>query len=151
MTQADRDAWIKTLEGQGEIKRFYGFEKVVAYILAGGPVGSFLKRTGLKQINNIKNSFKTPYQIAKEGGKHNKWHDIYKARSKKEIQKGIKSIEKQILEHKDKMRNPEKYIPNFKKQDIRKQENLVKKKWPSDIARQKEQKQILEGILNDRK
>lgn len=71
-------------------------------------------------------------------------------KSTKEIEKGIKSLEKQIQEHADKISNPQKYIKDFDKLDIRQQENLINKKWNSDIARQKEQKQILEQILQER-
>lgn len=48
------------------------------------------------------------------------------------------------------IKKPEKYIPNFKNLDPRQQEALINKKWPSDIQRQKEQKQISEGILKEK-
>ena len=91
------------------------------------------------------------FEIAKNGGKHNGFYKQYIGKTKSEIEKGIKSIQKQIDEHIDKIINPEKHIPDFKKLDPRQQDALINKKWPSDIQRQMEQKRILEGILNDTK
>jgi hypothetical protein len=87
------------------------------------------------------------FDVAKNGGKHSGFYNQYVGKSKEEIQKGIQSLEKQIAEHQDKIRNPEATIPNFKSLDPRQQEALINKKWPSDIQRQTEQKEILEGIL----
>ena len=42
-------------------------------------------------------------------------------------------------------------MPGWSKLDPREQEALVNKKWPSDIARQREQVQILKGLLKERK
>jgi len=63
---------------------------------------------------------------------------------------GIKSLEKQIAEHQEKIANPEKYIPNFRQLNPRQQEALITEKWLGDIQRQMEQKDILEGILRGR-
>ncbi|WP_178022414.1 hypothetical protein [uncultured Paenibacillus sp.] len=90
------------------------------------------------------------FDVAKSGGKHSGFYNQYVGKSKKDIQKGIQSLDKQIAEHQDKIRNPEAHISNFKDLDPRQQEALVNKKWPSDIQRQMEQKEILEGILRSR-
>lgn len=39
---------------------------------------------------------------------------------------------------------------DWSKLDPRQQQALIEKKWPSDIQRQLQQKQILEGILKER-
>ena len=64
-----------------------------------------------------------------------------------EWRKGIQSIEKQIAEHRDKIANPEKFIPDFKELDPRQQKALLERKWPSDIRRQQQQLDILKGLL----
>ncbi|GBF82372.1 hypothetical protein [Aphanothece sacrum] len=89
------------------------------------------------------------YNIAQQGGKHSGFYNEYTTRSNTEIQKGIDSINKQISEHEDKIRNPQKYISNFNNLDPRQQKALPQK-WQSDIKRQIEQKTILEGILKER-
>ncbi|WP_108026903.1 hypothetical protein, partial [Melghirimyces profundicolus] len=92
-----------------------------------------------------------PYDIAKNGGKHKGFYKQYVEKTDEQIQKGIDSLNKQIQEHRDKIKNPEKYIPHFKELDPRQQNALINKKWPGDIQRQMEQKAILEGILKSRR
>jgi hypothetical protein len=91
-----------------------------------------------------------PYNIAKQGGKHSGFYNEYSKKPDSQIQKGIESINKQISEHQDKIRNPPKYIPNFDILDPRQQKALPDK-WQGDINRQSEQKTILEGILKERR
>jgi hypothetical protein len=71
----------------------------------------------------------------------------YQGKSPEELRRGIASLQKQIALHKDKIANPEKHLPNWSSLDPRQQEALVQKKWPSDIQRQAEQLDILEGLL----
>ena len=95
------------------------------------------------------------YDAAKNGGKHSGFYKNNVNRSSQEIQKGIQSLEKQIREHERLIKSPEKTMRELNKGDWlkldpRQQEALLKKKWPSDIIRQREQKNILEGILKER-
>ncbi|MCY8067058.1 hypothetical protein MOB77_08690 [Bacillus haynesii] len=48
------------------------------------------------------------YDIAKNGGKHSGFYKQYIDKSPEQIKKGISSIDKQIDEHKDKIKNPRK-------------------------------------------
>jgi len=72
----------------------------------------------------------------------------YIGKSPKDLRSGINSLEKQIAEHKDKIANPSKHISNFKNLDPRQQEALLTRKWPGDIQRQQEQRDILLGLLD---
>ena len=105
---------------------------------------------------NLNSELNTPvynedsYLKAMNGGKHSGWARDYINKPTKEIKNGIKTLEKQIELHKNKIKNPEKYYPDFKKLDIREQEANIHKVWPRDIAKQQEQKNILEGILRNR-
>jgi len=90
------------------------------------------------------------YLIALLGGKHCKWMYEYFNKPEREIKKGIKSIEKQIIEHQDKILNPEKHYSNWDNIKPLQKEDLINNKWNKDIQRQKEQKQILECILKNR-
>ncbi len=58
------------------------------------------------------------YEIAKNGGKHAKMLSDYSNKPIKEIQNGIKSYEKQIAIHKDKIASSSKYCPDWDKLDI---------------------------------
>ena len=90
------------------------------------------------------------FESAAAGGKHGGFLANYASRSLQEIQKGIGSIEKLIATHQDKIANPEKYIKNFKSLDPRQQAALLNSKWPSDIARQREQLQILRRLAEEK-
>jgi hypothetical protein len=90
---------------------------------------------------------KSALEIAEVGGKHAGFLKNYQGKSPEELRRGIASLQKQIALHKDKIANPDKHIPNWSSLDPRQQEALVQKKWPSDIQRQAEQLDILEGLL----
>jgi hypothetical protein len=86
-------------------------------------------------------------EIAEAGGQHAGFLRNYQGKPLDELRRGINSLKKQIAEHKDKIANPEKHIPNWRSLDPRQQKALIDKKWPSDIQRQTEQLEILEGLL----
>jgi hypothetical protein len=87
------------------------------------------------------------YETAANGGKHSGFLRNYLGESPEELRRGIASLQKQIAEHRDKIANPEKYIPNFKQLDPRQQAALLGKKWPSDIHRLQEQLEMLQELL----
>jgi uncharacterized protein with von Willebrand factor type A (vWA) domain len=87
------------------------------------------------------------YQEAIRGGKHARFAKDMAQKPKAEIKRGIKSLEKQIELHKDKIQNPEKHYHEFRKLDLREEEANSKVRWPKEISNFREQKQILESIL----
>ena len=90
------------------------------------------------------------YEEALAGGRHAGFLDNYAARSTREIEKAIRSLEKQISTHLEKIANPRSSIRDWDALDPRHQEDLLMNKWPSDIARQLELIEILRGILRSR-
>jgi hypothetical protein len=68
------------------------------------------------------------YTIAKNGGKHSGWYNQFKDKAENEIRRGIRSIEKQIQEHQEKIVNPRKYIPSFDSLTPQEQAGLIKRK-----------------------
>ncbi len=118
---------------------------------AAKKAGKSLNQGAKKCVTNCpKAAGQGAYEAAKQGGKHAGYLKNYANKSTAEIKKAVDSQKKLIAEHRDKIANPEKHIPDFKKLDPRQQENLINKKWPSDIQRQSEQLDILEGILKSR-
>ncbi len=67
-------------------------------------------------------------EIAEAGGQHAGFLRNYQGKPPDELRRGINSLE-QIAEHKDKIANPEKHIPNWRSLDPRQQnlEGLLKK------------------------
>ncbi|MGC3875391.1 hypothetical protein ACPF7Z_19300 [Halomonas sp. GXIMD04776] len=101
---------------------------------------------GVGKYRGVGNAF----SIAKSGGKHAGFLKNNQDRPNEELAKGAAKIEKQIALHQAKIKDPAKYVEGWSKLDPRQQEALVNKKWPSDIRRQEEQRDILKGILSER-
>ncbi|SFB10890.1 hypothetical protein SAMN05660845_1650 [Flavobacterium swingsii] len=101
-------------------------------------------------------SEKSAYVIAKEGGSHSGFYKTALNQTKAQLEKGIKKLQRQIDEHTELIKNPKETMEKLKKGaweslDPRQQKALIEKKWPSDILRQKEQQNILKGILTETK
>jgi len=95
------------------------------------------------------------FNIAKNGGRHGGFYKNNLTLSKKQLQKGINKIQRQIDEHTALIKNPQEMMKklnkgDFKSLDPREQKALLEKKWPGDIQRQREQQNILKGILNEK-
>ena len=90
------------------------------------------------------------YTTAKNGGKHAGYLKNNTTRSNDELIKGINSLEKQITLHREKTRAPEKYIKDWNTLHPARKDALLTKKWPSDIQRQTEQRDLFRGILSNR-
>ncbi len=91
-----------------------------------------------------------PYETAKAGGRHGAFYQAYRQRRAEEIQRGIRSLARQIEAHLAKIREPERYIAAFAQLDSRQQRALIQSKWPADIQQLQEQQAILQGILQER-
>jgi hypothetical protein len=115
--------------------------------------GKSLVKRGISAIGRRfgrKAATKSAFEIAREGGRHAGFLRNYAGKPPAEVRKGIRGLEKQIAEHEAKIADPEKAISGFRKLDPRQQRALIEKKWPSDIQRQREQLEILQGILGGR-
>jgi RHS repeat-associated protein len=98
----------------------------------------------------------SPYDIAANGGPHAGFLKNYLEATVGQLERGISSIEKNINEHLLLLQDPQNYFQVFakgdwEKLDIRQQKHLIEIKWPNDIKRGMEQKNILEEILNKKK
>lgn len=99
---------------------------------------------------------KDAYQTASSGGKHSGFLKNMEGRASSELEKGIESMEANILEHQNLIKDPAKYMQLYNKKgdwnllDWRQQKHLINVKWLGDIQRAKEQIDILRGILKSR-
>lgn len=101
-------------------------------IKSGSTESSILLPIGrVGKIGNVEKTAvvieKNAFEIAKSGGKHSGFYKNYINKSTKEIKKAIKSIDKQIKEHTDKISSPQKYIKDFDKLDLRQQKIWLRK------------------------
>lgn len=88
-------------------------------------------------------------EAQKVGGKHHGFYLHYRNEPRFFIVRGIRSLEWKIAEHEEKLRNPDS-VPGFTEADPREQEALVNRYWPEELATFREQKAILQGILEQR-
>ena len=100
--------------------------------------------------NPIEAVVSNAYEVAKAGSKHAPWYEQQLELGYRQLKKGIKSIEKQIADHESWIADPQKKVEDWADRDPRYQAGLLKK-WQQDITRQKEQVEILKGVLKEKK
>jgi hypothetical protein len=88
------------------------------------------------------------FEIAKAGGKHAGFLTRYLNATKREVEKGIRRLGQQIRNHQSWIENPRDHIREWDALDPRQRDALVNRKWPSDIQRQMEQRDILQGLAD---
>ena len=88
------------------------------------------------------------YEAAKDGGRHHGVYKRYRCIRTPEIEKSIRSFEKRIEEHKDKINHPMLYVS----EDIKQPHlmHLITTLWPEEIIDFKMKIEILKGILLER-
>jgi hypothetical protein len=91
------------------------------------------------------------YETAKSGGKYHGWYLQQLNLSDAELEKGIKSFERQIRKHRGWIDDPTSKTPDFFSLHPAQQVHLIEVKWPQDIRRQQDSIEILRGILEERK
>jgi hypothetical protein len=90
------------------------------------------------------------FQIAKEGGKHSGLLRTMMGAELKSLEKAVRSYEKVILEHTDKIANPGKYVEKWGSLSAVEQAGLIQK-WQKDLARNTELKEVMRGLYEERK
>lgn len=88
------------------------------------------------------------YEIAKSGGRHAGLYDRFRDARIAEIEKSIRSYEKRIIEHQDKIANPDGYldvtcVPAHRR-------DLIERYWPGEIADYREKIEVMRGIIAER-
>lgn len=71
------------------------------------------------------------------------------AKSKKQLQKSIISRTAQVERHADKLKHPEKYVPDWEQKSIQYQQGLIHK-WEKDMRRNAEQAEIELAVFEER-
>ena len=154
-------ATLKTSEQRAAFKEGLAFAEEIAAdfnatalergIIAEGKAATAIEEglySGLDKL--VFQSESEAYIVAKNGGKHASVITEFGGKPAKEIQKSIRSYEKLIIEHKDKVANPSKYCPDWDTFHPNRQKALVEKIWPTEIQCYTEQMDILQTILNKR-
>ena len=90
------------------------------------------------------------YEIAKAGGRHGAFYRLYMQRPLGDLRRGIRSLDQRIQEHREKVRDPVHNVAGYMQLDPRQQRALRESKWPGDIQRLQEQRDVLAGIVRER-
>jgi len=89
---------------------------------------------------------RSAYDEAAEGGRHAGFLRNYEGRAPQELDRGVRSLDKQIGKHQERINNPQQQIPGWDRLDPRKQQDLLTNRWPGDIQRLREQQDILRHL-----
>jgi RHS repeat-associated protein len=103
----------------------------------------------LQQAYKLATTATAAYKIAMQGGKHAGTLRNYAVRATSEIAKAVKGYERVIAEHIDKLKNPAKSVADWAGKTGA-QQQIIRQKWLDDIARNRELRDVMEGLLNSR-
>ncbi len=130
---------------------FKGIVKAVNHLSNTYRAGRLLAkfRVGVEVINNIIDSADNAYEVAKNGGKHFGAYKNYLDRTNEQLMDSVKTHLDNVVEHIDKLKNPDKHIKNFSQ---RTEEYVVGqiKQWKNHLLNNQEQANIKSGILKER-
>ena len=106
--------------------------------------GKGVLRSGIQPTKNA-------YEIAKlPGAKHHRVYIDYRIKTSRELNKGIRSFQRRIDEHRDKISNPQNYDPKWHTNTKKHQQNQLIN-WKKEIKGFSEQMEIFKGCLQERK
>lgn len=91
---------------------------------------------------------KSLYEEAKAGGEYAKFYERYRGEYLSRLRRASKSYEKVIAEHGEWIRNPSVKLGADAPEEVARR--YVDAKWPRDIARNREYKAIIDGIIEER-
>ena len=92
---------------------------------------------------------RSAYEVAKAGGRHAGLLRTYQGKSTAEIQRALRSYERQVALHRQKVGNPEQFIRGWDQKSHRVQQALLRH-WQEDSARNQELADVMRGILRER-
>jgi hypothetical protein len=89
------------------------------------------------------------YEVAKQGGRHAGLLRIYQGKSVEEIQRALRSYERQAALHRQKMSSPEMFVQDWVRKSSRAQQGLLRH-WQQDLTRNRELADVMRRILQER-
>jgi hypothetical protein len=91
------------------------------------------------------------HEVAKQGGRHAGLLQLYQGKSVEEIQRALRSYERQAALHrqKQKMSSPERFVQDWVRKSPRAQQGLLRH-WQQDLIRNQEVADVMRGILQER-
>jgi hypothetical protein len=84
------------------------------------------------------------YEVAKQGGRHGGLLRRYQGKSVEEIQRALRSYERQAAVHRQEMSSPETFVPDWVGKSPRAQQGLLRH-WQQDRIRNQEWADVMRG------
>jgi len=98
----------------------------------------------------MKNMSPAYVEAIQPGGRHHGWYRRLQDQSDAELEKSVRSFERQIVRHEGWIADPSSKTPDFGEFHPQRKLALVEG-WQQDVARQRECIDILRDILEERK
>lgn len=111
-----------------------------------GAVGAVTALAGSARYLRRAVAVESAAEIGQSAGRHSGFVANYARRSAREIQKGIRSLERVASQHEDKIRNPTAYIADFYERSGAEQASLLRQ-WGQTVTARREQAELLKGLL----
>jgi hypothetical protein len=127
---------------RGEIVGETTFGVIAAIVVTKG-------MTNIGKGSTLIQKTETAYDIAKTGGRHSGYLKTMANADLKSIRSAIRSYEKNVVEHVDKLSNPSKHIKNWDKLSDRQKAGYIKH-WQDDLKRNQELRDLMKGLYNER-
>ena len=89
------------------------------------------------------------YAIARAGGRHAGLLQTYERKSTTEIQRALRSYERQVELHRHKIHSPEQFVEDWGTLRFHVQSGLLRH-WQEDMVRNQELGEIMRGLLHER-
>ncbi len=89
------------------------------------------------------------YEIAKAGGRHAGLLQIYQGKSAGEIERALRSYERQVDLHRQKLMNPKQFVRDWARKSAHVREGLLRH-WQEDLTRNQELAEVMRGLLHER-
>lgn len=141
-----RDA-ARAMGGRSRLQRVLNGESALSAWNRGQPKAYRVQTLG--ESLRAAATLRRAYVEARAGGRHSGWYADQRSNGDRQIRKGIRSIKRQIADHLAWIENPTLKVEDWASKDERYRRKLLRR-WQGDIARQREQVEILEGILLER-
>jgi hypothetical protein len=89
------------------------------------------------------------YEVARAGGRHAGLLRVYQEKSTAELQRALRSYERQVALHLQKIEHPEQCVQDWEQKSPRVQSGL-RRHWQEDVVRNQELADVMQGILRER-
>jgi hypothetical protein len=101
------------------------------------------------ELSNNESKGKSIYDIAKQGGRHLGQYKEFMKQTPEQLQKSIRSFDKQSKKHKNWINNPTSIVKNWNQLTLKHKQDLIYH-WNKYIKRDEEFNEIAQTILNNK-